>query len=81
MTTSSEQTIAPGRPAILNERVEAPGKALKITGRLVIYVTLVVAAVIFSLPWTWLVLSALKSNVEIHSVPLMRGPRAQIFSR
>jgi multiple sugar transport system permease protein len=74
MTTSSEQALTPRRPAVINEKVEAPGKTLKITGRILIYVTLAVAAVIFSLPWTWLVLSALKSNVEIHKVPLTIFP-------
>jgi len=76
MTTPSEQAIAPARPAILNEKVEAPGKAFKITGRVLLYATLVFAAVVFSLPWTWLVFSALKSNVEIHSIPLTIFPKA-----
>src|SRR5882724_7568994 len=75
MTTPSEQAISSARPAFLNEKVAAPGKGIKTTGRVLLYATLVIAAVIFSLPWTWLVLSALKSNVEIHSVPLVVFPK------
>jgi multiple sugar transport system permease protein len=75
MTTPSQQAITPARTTALDEKVNAPGKTLKVTGRVLLYATLVVAAVIFSLPWTWLVLSALKSNVEIHAVPLIIFPR------
>jgi ABC-type glycerol-3-phosphate transport system permease component len=60
----------PRRPAAIESPVQAPGRAMKITGRVLIYATLVVAAVVFSLPWTWMILSALKSNIEIHSLPI-----------
>jgi ABC-type glycerol-3-phosphate transport system permease component len=79
MTTSSEQahgiSLTPSGPAAVDANVQAPGRFGKITGRVLIYVTLAVAAVIFSLPWTWMILSALKSNVDIHSLPIAFFPR------
>src|SRR5258708_669750 len=79
MTTTSKQTHSlagnPMRSAALDAPVQAPGRALKITGRVLLYITLVVAAIVFSLPWTWMILSALKSNLEIHSLPVTFFPK------
>jgi ABC-type glycerol-3-phosphate transport system permease component len=36
----------------------------------VLYGTLLVGAIIISIPWTWMILSALKTSIELHDVPL-----------
>ena len=34
------------------------------------YLTLAIGAVIISIPWTWMILSSIKSNTELHTLPI-----------
>lgn len=47
----------------------------KLAGRSLLYLMLAVGAVIISLPVFWMVLSSLKSNSELHAVPVHILPR------
>jgi ABC-type glycerol-3-phosphate transport system permease component len=62
------------------EAAPAPGKLGKLTGRFLIYLTLTIGAIVISLPWTWMILSSLKSNIELHSLPLTFWPKHWIFT-
>jgi len=39
-------------------------------GRVALYATLAVGGMIVSIPWFWMIMSALKSNAELHRVPI-----------
>jgi ABC-type glycerol-3-phosphate transport system permease component len=47
---------------------------MKVVFRVVLYGVLIVDAVVISIPWIWMILSALKTNVELHNVPLKALP-------
>lgn len=42
----------------------------KVAWRVFLYALLFIGAVVISLPWTWMILSSLKTNVELHTVPV-----------
>lgn len=57
-----------------NAREWVRPRTAKSLRRVVLYVVLVVGAAIISIPWTWMILSALKTNLELHAVPLRALP-------
>lgn len=79
MTTTPTQTqsapLASAAPYAVSAQIQAPGRARKIVGRGILYLALAVGAMAISLPWTWMILSSLKSNVELHSVPITFFPK------
>ena len=66
-----KSALTPSAP----RRVWTPERVLKIVGRGQLYVALAVGAAIISLPWTWMILSSLKTSVELHIVPITFFPR------
>ena len=75
MTIASNQPQATTLSARGPHSVASPGKAAKTAGRLLLYLALLIGALIISLPWTWMILSSVKSNVELHSVPVSFFPK------
>lgn len=65
--------------ALQIEKPPAPGRFWKTTGRVLLYATLAVGAVVISLPWTWMILSSVKSNVELHALPQSFWPKEWIW--
>lgn len=63
---------APGTRAVA---VPSPGKIAKNARRLLLYLALLIGALIISLPWTWMILCSVKSNVELHAVPITIFPK------
>jgi len=55
-------------------------RARKTAGRVVLYIIIVIGAVIISLPVIWMLMSSLKSNVEIHSFPIKFLPEKPIWN-
>ena len=77
MTTASGSThgLPLGAPGTRSVSALSPRKAAKKAGRLLLYFALLIGAIIISLPWTWMILSSLKSNVELHGVPFRFFPK------
>jgi ABC-type glycerol-3-phosphate transport system permease component len=54
-------------------------RARMYAGRVVLYLILAVGAVVVTLPVAWMIMSSLKSNVEIHSFPLHFFPAKAVW--
>jgi multiple sugar transport system permease protein len=76
MTTTTHSTPSSVLPVA---KSDAPGKLGKLTGRTLLYVVLAAGAVVISLPWTWMILSSVKSNAELHSLPQLFWPQKWIW--
>jgi ABC-type glycerol-3-phosphate transport system permease component len=73
MSTTTAPTAPLRAPTWTRPRVA------KLIGRVLLYAILIVGALIISLPWFWMIMSALKTNVELHSVPLTIFPAVPQF--
>ena len=77
MTTSSGTShgLQLGAPGTRVVSALSPRKVAKKAGRLLLYLTLLIGAIIISLPWVWMIISSLKSNAELHGVPFRFFPK------
>lgn len=55
-------------------------RVAKIIGQVLLYAVLTVGAVVVTLPFWWMILSSLKGNVEIHSLPIRLLPEKPVWN-
>jgi ABC-type glycerol-3-phosphate transport system permease component len=79
MSTALEQGRASTRAVATTSRAWTTDRMRKVLGRAVLYTTIAVGSVLISLPWAWMIMSSLKSNVEIHSFPLYFFPQKPVW--
>src|SRR5258708_16676906 len=71
MTSS---TLLRAQEAAIRIRARPRSRLSRPTRQIALYAILIIGAVIISIPWTWMILSALKTNAELHEIPLRALP-------
>ena len=70
MSILEHSHIANSQVSVETSRQQKIDRTKYLLGRTLLYLMLAVGAIIVSIPWFWMISSALKSNAELHQVPI-----------
>jgi len=77
LTRTPGRRLAAPDPAA---RPQRPGRVKHIVGRVALYTALIVASAALLLPFYWMLMSSLKTNNEVFTVPIRWWPETEVWS-